>query len=190
VGVKPIAHFVAHDATADGEMETRALRDGITIPLRALPEDEGGRMIPIHEWAVINLSAGGLRLRRRAATGYPIVVGEVVGIRAPGKALWTVGVTRWIGADEEGTTEFGVQFFAEAACAVWIRGIEAASTRKLGLLVSEGDQGEGESLLAPPGTHGGGGPYDVRGEGFRTRMRSVKLVEANSRFELFRVEPD
>jgi cyclic-di-GMP-binding protein len=190
VGVKPIAHFVAHDAAADGEAETKALREGLTMPLRTLPEDEGGRMIPIHEWAVINLSAGGLRLRRRAATTHPLVVGEVVGIRAPGKALWTVGVTRWVTADEDGTTEFGVQFFAEAACAVWIRGLEKSSTRKLGLLVSELGASEAESLLAPPGTCASGGPFDVRGEEFRARMRLAEVVEANSRFELVRVKSD
>src|SRR5262249_9185770 len=39
VGVKPIAHFVAHDAEVDGEAETKAVRQGITMPLRALPED-------------------------------------------------------------------------------------------------------------------------------------------------------
>ena len=187
VGVKPIAHFVAHDATADGEAESKALREGITMPLRALPEDEGGRLIPIHEWAVINLSAGGLRVRRRAATSHPIVVGEIVGIRAPGKALWTVGATRWIMAEEDGTTEFGVQFFAEAACAVWIRAPGNASVRKLGLLVSERETDEVESLLAPAGTYADGGPFDVRGEGFRARMRPAELVEANTHFELFRV---
>ena len=191
VGLKPIAHFVAHDATVDGEAETRALRQGITMPLRALPEDEGGRLIPIHEWAVINLSAGGLRVRRRAATAHPIEVGEVVGIRAAGKASWTIGVTRWICADEQGSTEFGVQYFAQAVCAVWIRSGVAASTPKLGLLVTETDgDGASESLLAPPETYSSAGRFELRGEGFRSRVRRGTLVESNRRFELFRIEPD
>ena len=190
VGLKPIAHFVAHDSTEDGEAETRALRQGITMPLRALPEDEDGRLIPIHEWAVINLSAGGLRVRRRSATAYPLTVGEVVGIRAPGKALWTVGVTRWIVADEDGSTEFGVQYFAQAICAVWLRGVGMGPSRKLGLLVAEGEGVAHESLLAPAGTYSSAAVFDLRGEGFRSRMKRGTLVEANPRFELFRVEPD
>ena len=191
VGVKPIAHFVAHDATADGEAETRALREGITMPLRALPEDEGGHLIPIHEWAVINLSAGGVRVRRRAQTAYPIVVGEVVGIRAPGKAAWTIGVTRWISADEQGSTEFGVQYFAQAVCAVWIRSAAAPSAPRLGLLVTETDgDGSSESLLAPPDTYSSAGRFELRGEGLRSRVRRGTLVESNRRFELFRIEPE
>jgi hypothetical protein len=189
-GVKPIAHFVAHDADVDGEAQTHALRHGMTMPLRALPEDEGGRMIPIHEWALINLSAGGLRVRRRAATAHPITVGEVVGIRAPGKAAWTVGVTRWITADEDGATEFGVQYFAQAVCAVWVRALAGSEPRKLGLLVAEGEGVESESLLVPPQTYSSAGTFDLRGEGFRSRVKRGTLVEANARFELFRIQPD
>jgi hypothetical protein len=186
VGVKPIAHFVAHDATTDGEAETTALREGITMPLRALPEDESGTAIPIHEWAVINLSAGGARVRRSASTSYPITVGEVVGIRAPGKVLWTIGVTRWITGMEDGTTEFGVQFFAHAICAVWVKDA-ASTTRKLGLLVAEGEDNSDESLLMPPGAYSELAEFELKGEGFRSRVRASRLIEKNSRFELFRV---
>lgn len=189
-GVKPIAHFVAHETDVDGEAQSHALRHGMTMPLRALPEDEGGRMIPIHEWAVINLSAGGLRVRRRAATAHPITVGEVVGIRAPGRAAWTVGVTRWITADDDGATEFGVQYFAQAVCAVWVRALASREPRKLGLLVAEGEGGESESLLVPPQTYSSAGTFDLRGEGFRSRVRRGTLVEANPHFELFRIQPD
>jgi cyclic-di-GMP-binding protein len=189
VGVKPIAHFVAHDATADGEAETRALREGITMPLRALPEDESGQAIPIHEWAVINLSAGGVRVRRSASTAYPITVGEIVGIRAPGKDLWTVGVTRWITGLDDGTTEFGVQFFANAICAVWVKDAAPTSARKLGLLVAEGDDNADESLLAPPNTYSSEGEFELRGEGFRSRVRASTLVEKTAHFELFHVVP-
>jgi hypothetical protein len=189
VGVKPIAHFVAHDATVDGEAETHALRQGITMPLRALPEDESGHAIPIHEWAVINLSAGGVRVRRSASTAYPITVGEVVGIRAPGKVLWTIGVTRWITAMEDGNTEFGVQFFASAVCAVWVRDSDPTSPHKLGLLVADGEENSDESLLTPPNTYSESNEFELRGEGFRSRVRASKLIEKNARFELFHVVP-
>lgn len=189
VGVKPIAHFVAHDATVDGEAETRALRQGITMPLRALPEDESGQAIPIHEWAVINLSAGGVRVRRSASTAYPITVGEVVGIRAPGKILWTIGVTRWISALEDGNTEFGVQFFASAVCAVWVRDSSPSGAHKLGLLVADGEENSDESLLTPPKTYSDSGEFELRGEGFRSRVRASRLIEKNALFELFAVVP-
>lgn len=186
VGVKPIAHFVAHDADVDGEAETQALRKGITMPLRALPEDESGHAIPIHEWAVINMSAGGARVRRRSSTDYPITVGEIVGIRAAGKVLWTIGVARWVTGLEDGTTEFGLQFFASAICAVWVKDASSGG-RRLGLLVAHGDDNSDESLLTPPGTYAELAEFDLRGEDFRSRVRATRLIERNASFDLFQV---
>jgi len=186
VGVKPIAHFVAHDAGVDGEAETKALRTGITMPLRALPEDESGRAIPIHEWAVINMSSGGARVRRTSSTSYPVTVGEIVGIRGPGKLRWIIGVTRWVTGMEDGTTEFGLQFFANAVCAVWVRDA-ASSARRLGLLVTEGSDDSTESLLTPPSTYAELAEFELRGEGFLSRVRASRLVERNASFDLFQV---
>ncbi len=188
VGVKPIAQFVAHDATADGEAELKALRQGITMPLRTLPEDESGRIVPIHEWAVINLSEGGLKVRRSSRTTSEIAVGDVVGIKAAGKALWTIGMARWITALEDGTTEYGVQFFADAVCAVCVRPAPSGA-RKLGVLLSGGEEQVNESVLAPPNTYAEGREYELRGEDYRSRVRASGLVEGNSRFELFHVVP-
>ncbi len=189
VGVKAIAQFVAHDATADAEEEARALREGITMPLRTLPEDESGRLVPIHEWAVINHSEGGLKVRRSASSAHPIAVGEVVGIRAPSKALWTIGVARWITALDDGTTEFGVQFFASAICAVWVKQANSPTPHKLGVLLADGAEVSSESLLTPPDTWSEQGIFALQGEDFRSRVCASDLVEKNARFEVFRVDP-
>jgi hypothetical protein len=186
--VKPIAHVVAHEVAAgEAEVEEAALREGLTMPVRALPEDEAGRLIPIHEWAVLNASRGGLRLRREAETDYPVIIGEVVGVRAPGNVQWRIGVTRWITGLTDGATEFGVQFFANAVCAVWLWQAGKPAERKLGLLVAEGEHNSEEMLLAPPGTYAGAAGYELRGEGLRSRVRGTVLVEKNARFELFRI---
>jgi len=188
VGVKPIAHFVAHEVAAgEAQAEESALREGLTMPVRALPEDEEGRLIPIHEWAVLNASRGGLRLRREAETDYPVIIGEVVGVRAPGNVQWRIGITRWITGLTDGATEFGVQFFANAVCAVWLWQAGKAGERKLGLLVAEGEHNSEELLLAPAGTYVGAAEYELRGEGLRSRVRGTVLVEKTARFELFRI---
>ena len=187
VGVKPIAHFVAHDAGAPDE--TEALRDRLTMPLRALPEDESGQLIPIHEWNVVNLSAGGMKVRRTASTSHPIAVGEIVGIKTPGKPLWTVGATRWITAQDDGTTEFGVQFFAEAACAVWMKRPSPATPPTLGILVTFTEDESAEALLAPAGSFAPGLEFEVRGEGLRYRAVAGDAIERNAHFDLFRITP-
>ena len=81
-----------------------------------------------------------------------------------------------------------MQFFADAVCAVWVRPA-AAGARKLGVLLSGGQEQMNESVLAPPNTYVDGGEYELRGEDYRSRMRAAGLVEGNSRFELFHVVP-
>lgn len=188
VGVKPIAHFVAHDASADEESEAAALRERLTMPLRALPQDEAGQLIPIHEWDVVNLSAGGMKVRRTAQTAHAIAVGEIVGIKTPGKPSWSVGATRWITALDDGTMEFGVQFFAEAVCAVWMKMPSPSMPPRLAILVTFADGDAAEALLAPPGAYEPGLDFEVRGEGLRYRARAAEAVERNGHFDLFRIE--
>jgi hypothetical protein len=132
------------------------------------------------------MSAGGARVRRTSSTAYPVTVGEVVGIRGPGKVLWTIGVSRWVTGSDDGTTEFGVQFFASAVCAVWVKDAAGAG-RKLGLLVTDGNRDTDESLLTPPGTYAELAEFELRGEGFRSRVRAGRLVEKNPRFDLFQI---
>jgi hypothetical protein len=189
-GVKPIAHFVAHEATPAGEAEAEALRTGITMPIRTMPEDEAGRAIPIYEWAVVNQSAGGLKVRRSDPMTQAITVGEVVGIRASGNSSWTVGAVRWITVAEDGAIEFGVQVFATAACAVWVKARNATDPQaKLGVLLADGDDLEGESLLMPVGSYAELREFELQGEEFRSRMRATDLIEKTARFELFHVSP-
>jgi hypothetical protein len=61
--------------------------------------------------------------------------------------------------------------------------------RTLGLLVAEGEEHADESLLTPPNTWSDAGEFELRGEGFRSRVRAAKLVERNARFDLFQVVP-
>lgn len=189
-GVKNIAHFVAHDALADTEAETEGLRAGLTMPLRCLPEDETGRQIPIHEWAIINHSEGGIKVRRSAGVTQPLAVGEVVGVKAAGNASWRIGVARWITVFDDGTMEFGVQFFATAACAVWLQPVQSPGPQaKLAVLLADGEELDGESLLTPPGTYAELREFDLVGEEFRSRVRATDLIEKTARFELFHVSP-
>lgn len=188
VGVKPIAHFVAHDARHDEEEVRAAVRDRLTMPLHTLPEDEAGNLIPIHEWDVVNLSAGGMKVRRAAATEHPIAVGEVVGIKTPGKPLWTIGSVRWINQLDDGTAEFGVQFFAQAACAVWLKSASPAEPPKLALLVTSDETAAAEAVLTPPAMYAAGAEFLLRGEGLRYRATATTLVERTPHFDLFRIE--
>jgi hypothetical protein len=189
-GVKNIAHFVAHDALADAAAEAEGLSKGLTMPLRSLPEDETGRQIPITEWAVINHSEGGIKVRRTAGVTQPLAVGEVVGVKSAASSSWRIGVARWIMVGDDGAMEFGVQFYATAACAVWLQPALAPGPQaKLAILLADGEELDGESLLTPPGTYAELREFELVGEEFRSRVRATELIEKTFRFDLFHVSP-
>ncbi len=190
-GLKSIGHFISVGAQVDAQAEEEAIRAGITIPLLAMPDDESTKLHPVFEWDVVNQSEGGLKVRRNAATQQTLAVGELVGIKAVGKTQWTIGVARWITVLEDGGMEFGLQFLAPAACAVWVNPVGSGTPQaKMGVLLVNGEEAlTPESLLTPPSTYAEMREYDLRGEDLVSRVRSAGLIEKTSRFELFHVSP-
>jgi hypothetical protein len=190
-GLKSIGHFISIGAQVDAEAEADAIRAGITIPLLAMPDDESTKLHPVFEWDVVNQSEGGLKVRRAAATQQTLGVGELVGIKAIGKAQWTIGVARWITVLEDGGMEFGLQFLAPAACAVWVNPVGSGTPQaKLGVLLANGEDAlTSESLLTPPSTYAEMREYNLQGNDLVSRVRSAGLIEKTSRFELFHVSP-
>ena len=189
VGLKAVSHFVTATSKMDPMAEAEAIREGITIPLLAVPDDEAAKAHPVFEWDVVNQSEGGLKVRRVAST-QPIGVGDVIGIKAIGKPHWTVGVVRWINVLDDGAMEFGLQFFAPAAAAVWIQPtISANPQAKQGLLLADGKDLPGEALLAPPNTYADLREFEIQADDTVSRVRAAALIEKNARFELFHVSP-
>jgi hypothetical protein len=188
-GLKSIGHFISIGAKVDAQAEAEAIRAGITIPLLAMPDDESTKQHPVFEWDVVNQSEGGLKVRRRA-TQQTLAVGEVVGIKAIGKPQWTIGVVRWITLLEDGM-EFGLQFLAPAACAVWVNAVGSGSPQsKIGVLLANAEDAlTAESLLTLPGTYAEAREYELRGEDLESRVSAASLIEKTSRFELFHVSP-
>jgi cyclic-di-GMP-binding protein len=190
VGFKAIGHFVGVDAKMDAEAQQEALRKGITMPIMNLAADDPSRSIPIFEWTVVNQSAGGLKVRRAGMTPQPIAVGEILGVKVPGKPHWTASVARWITALDDGGMEFGLQFIAPAACPVWIQPTAGATPQaKLGLLLTDADEADGELLVTPPNTYSDLREFELKGDDMLSRVRAGALIEKTARFELFHVSP-
>jgi len=189
VGLRAISHFVNHDAKVDASTQELALRKGITMPLPAMMEDEAGRSVPIYEWAVVNQSAGGLKVRRAHGAMQPLCVGELVGIRAPGKPQWTIAVVRWITTLDDGGAEFGLQYIGTALRAVWVQPTVTASPQaRQGLLVADEDSPGQEILAAAPSTYSELREFDLSGDNYAVRMRASGLIELTGRFDLFRLD--
>lgn len=191
VGLRAVSHFVALEAQA-AEAEARAIRDGVTMPLISVPDDEVSRSMNALEWDVVNQSDGGVKVRRTAATQQPLAVGEVVGLRLAGRPHWTVGVVRWLTALEEGGLEFGVQFLAAAARSVEIAPTISAAlpqSKPALLLLEDDDAGQADMLLAAGGTYADLREFHLEDQGRAHVVRARSLIEKTPRFDLFHVSP-
>lgn len=186
VGLKSVSHFVSYEPKIDAKAEAQALRNGITIPLVAVPDDETSRQFPVFEWGVVNLSEGGVKLRRGDLV-QPVAIGDVVGIKFHGKARWTIGAVRWITQLDDGGIEFGVQFLAFSARPVWVQPSDSPSPQMKPALLFEGGENEPPALLTAPSLYEDLRIYSVAQDGSERAMRAAQLIEKTPRFELFHV---
>ena len=186
MGLKAVMHFLAFERHAS-EQE-KALREGITIPMMALPTDDASQTIPVFEWRIVNQSEGGLKLRREATTPQSLAVGEVVAIKFAVRPRWTIGVLRWVTAFDDGAVEFGVQFLAQSARGTWVQASGAASPQAKPGLLLDGEE-PGDALVAPPGTFSDRREYELVCGEQMLAVRSNGLIEKTGRFELFNVAP-
>ena len=188
VGIKAIGHFTSLEPR-DPDAERAALRDGITMPnLRPYFAEA-----PVFEYDVVNTSEGGLKLRRSENTPHQLAVGEVVGIKRPGKVRWTIGVVRWITAFEEGGMEFGLQYLAPSARMITMQPtIGAAGTQGRTALVLHGENGlptKPKLVLAPANTYSELREFELDESGTLSRVRARTLREKTGRFDFFEVLP-
>jgi hypothetical protein len=187
VGLKSISHFVAYEPRIDTKAEAAALKSGITIPLTAVPDDETSKQFPVYEWEVVNLSAGGAKLRRLDQQLQPVSIGDVVGLKFMGKGRWTIGAVRWITQLDEGGMEFGVQFLAFSARPVWVQPTDSGSPQMKQGLVFEGGEGEEAALLTMPNLYEDLRIFSLDDHGDRWDVRASSLIEKTPRFDLFHV---
>ena len=151
----------------------------------AAPADE-----PLHEWEVINQSAGGFKLRGAHAGDAAINVGEIIAVRHRGMPGFSIGAIRWVQSFDDGSVEFGVQMLAPRA--------EPAS-----LEISIGSRGAQRALLLPeiatlqqpaaivahPGNHQPQREFLLAHAENLNTIRAGELLERTARYELFRILP-
>ncbi len=185
IGLDGVGHFVALESRLNLTRQDDSLRRGITMPVAPLPLDSASEPIPVFEWDVVNQSKGGLRVRRLGRTEQPIAVGEVAGIKLPGKPHWAIGVVRWVTVFEEGGMEFGLQYLAQMARAVEVKAWGAPSGT--GLLLADEDE-QASTLLASPNTFSPQRELELEDNGDAVLVQAVDVIEMTHRFEIFTVK--
>jgi hypothetical protein len=187
-GLKAVAHFVGLEPEINFAAEAEAIKAGITIPLISLPNDEVSKSFPVHEWEVINQSAGGLKVHRLGQVDTPLTVGEVIGIKFMAKPRWQVGAIRWVSMSEDGGIEFGIQLLSPHAHSVMARPTMSSGSNKsrealwLPEITGASDT---ERLLVPLNFFSDLREYEVATLHQAFNVRATTLVERTTRYELF-----
>jgi len=184
IGIEGVGHFVSLESKIDLAAEDDMLRRGITMPLAPLPLDDQSEPLPVFEYEVVNESRGGLRVRRLGRTEQPIAVGEVAGIKLPGKPHWAIGAVRWVTAFEDGGLEFGLQYLAPSARSVTVAAWGAPSGPGLLLGSAEGVP----LLLTSPGAFSHIKELEIVDAGEARLVYAAGVVEVTARFEVFRLK--
>ena len=185
MGLDGVGHFVALQSKIDLARQDDQLRRGITMPVAPLPMDAQEEPIPVFEWNVVNESKGGLRVRRLGRTEQPIAVGEVAGIKLPGKPHWAIGVVRWVTVFDDGGMEFGLQYLAHMARAVTVKAWGAPSAT--GLLLADEDE-QASTLLTTPNVYANQREIELEDGADAIMVTPGDVVEVTQRFEIFRVK--
>jgi hypothetical protein len=112
-------------------------------------------------------------------------VGEVAGIKLPGKPHWAIGVVRWITVFEDGGMEFGLQYLASMARTVTVKGWNTPSAT--GLLLADDDE-QASTLLTSPNLFANQREIELEDAGDAVMVTPGDVLEVTHRFEIFRVK--
>lgn len=149
----------------------------------------------MHEWKMVNVSAGGYRLLWDKNDDSQAHVGELLGLREsgdPDSIHLSLGVVRWMKQSAERGLELGVEMLSPGAVAVGTKihklGGGSEYMRSL-LLPAVKTIGQPATLLTPALPYHVGDIVMVNSHGKEARVELTKLVENTGSFAQFQFRP-
>lgn len=143
-------------------------------------------------WEVVNLSAGGFRLRWPAPEGSRAQVGELVALRQrEGREyMWHVGVIRWMQTQQQGSLEVGIQLLGpkmQLATVEDAAGAHSASRSSIQALMLPEIKPikQPPTLLVPVGFLKPGAEVLATALNSQTRLRLTEIREHTGSFTQF-----
>lgn len=154
-------------------------------PASAAKSGHGQHNLKPTRWQVLNISAGGMALRKLPNVESGIRVGELLGVKLPSASHWSVAVLRWANHDDKKQLTVGAQLVAPAAKPVAVR-IPNQSQFSHALLLAENPKlKQAASLIAVSGTYGPARVLELDENGGISRVMAVRLIERTASFEHF-----
>jgi len=176
VGISAAHHFF-HDE------KSNLVSDEEIVIEKSLTNQQ--QAISSSRWIVLNLSAGGVALRKPPNIKESLRVGGLVCMREANGKHWSVGVVRWAANNEEQQIDIGTQLIAPTAKPVKLRKPSQESFEKALILPGITVLKQTVSVIAPTGTYSPAGQLELEEAGKVTRVIITKLIERTNSFEHF-----
>ncbi len=134
-------------------------------------------------WQVLNISAGGMALRKFPQAKGNIRVGELLSVKDNGASHWSVGVLRWV--NNEHQLEIGAELIAPAAIAAGARASHQNKFEPVLILAGVPTLKQPASIIAACGMYSPARVLDLDEGGKISCVMVTKPIERTSSFERF-----
>jgi hypothetical protein len=135
-------------------------------------------------WQVLNISAGGMALRKLPAVEETVRIGELLSVRNEKESRWSVGVLRWANNGAE-QLEVGAQLIAPEAKAAGARAADKKKFEPVLVLPGITALKQTPSIVASNGLYSPARVLELDEGGKISRIMITKLIERTNSFERF-----
>lgn len=135
-------------------------------------------------WQALNISAGGMALRKFPISDATVRVGEILGVKSASENVWSVAILRWASNDQQ-QLEVGTQLIAPNAKAIAIKLQQQERFEPALLLPEMPALKQQASIIANCGSYGPARVLDLDEGGKISKILLTKLIDRTGSFERF-----
>lgn len=144
----------------------------------------GSRKYRSSRWQVLNISAGGMALRKPTNVEETVRVGELLSVKNEKESRWSVGVLRWANNGAE-QLEIGAQLIAPEAKPAGARAVDKGQFQPVLVLPGIAALKQTPSIVAANGLYSPARVLELDEAGKIARIMITKLIERTNSFERF-----
>src|SRR3970040_425743 len=139
----------------------------------------------LSRWQALNISAGGMALRKFPNTEGNVRVGDLLSVKNSSESHWSVGVLRWISNNEHQQLDIGTQLIAPEAKAAGARVPDQREFEPVLLLPELPAIKQPGSVVSACGMYSPARVLELDEHGKISRIMLTRLVERTNSFERF-----
>ena len=135
-------------------------------------------------WQVLNISAGGMALKKFPISDAKVRIGEILGVKSAKDSTWSLVILRWASNDDL-QLEIGTQLIAPSAKPIGIRPTTQNRFEPALLLPEIPGLKQAASILAASGSYGPARVLELDRDGKCSKIMLTKLIDRTGSFERF-----